>query len=132
MTNPFVLYIFLMVYCTASIMWCFFVSVFFYRSNIAAAGGGILWFLNYVPFFFITFYYSSYSINQKLSACLLSNVGMALGATVIGKLEGQGVGAQWSNFFQPVSVDDSLSLGLVVGMLLVDAVIYGLCNMLIM
>ncbi|EDV28384.1 uncharacterized protein TRIADDRAFT_49936 [Trichoplax adhaerens] len=125
-TNPIVLYLFLMVYSCTSIMWCFLVSVFFYRSNIAAAAGGILWFLNYVPFFFITFYYSSYSINQKLGASLLSNVGMALGATVIGKLEGQGVGAQWSNFFHPVSVDDSLSLASIVGMLLLDAFIYGL------
>ena len=51
---------------------------------------------------------------------------MAMGAQLIGKFEGAGIGSQWSNLTRGPSIDDSLSLGLVMVMLVVDALIYGL------
>ena len=37
-----------------------------------------------------------------------------------------GTGVQWSNLFEPVSVDDDFSLAQVMGLLLLDAVLYGM------
>lgn len=37
-----------------------------------------------------------------------------------------GTGIQWSNLFEPVSVDDDFSLAQVLGLLLLDTLLYGL------
>ena len=107
-------------------MFCFLISVFFSKANVAAAVGGILWFLSYIPYFFIIQYYNTMSLGTKTACCLFSNVAMAMGAQLIGKFEGAGIGAQWANLNQGPSIDDSLSLGLVMVMLVVDTLIYGL------
>lgn len=37
-----------------------------------------------------------------------------------------GTGIQWHNLFDPVTVDDDFSMAQVIGLLLLDAVLYGL------
>ncbi|XP_068671756.1 phospholipid-transporting ATPase ABCA3-like [Montipora foliosa] len=125
-TSPTVLFVFLMLYTYSSIMFCFLISVFFSKANVASAAGGILWFLSYVPYFFVTQYYNTMSLGTKAAACLSSNVAMAMGAQLIGKFEGAGIGSQWSNLNQGPSIDDSLTLGLVMVMFVADGLMYGL------
>lgn len=55
---------------------------------------------------------------------LLHNLGLALGAQLIGMFEGKGTGLQWSLFNKPVSVDDNLSMADVIIIFYVDALIY--------
>ena len=64
--------------------------------------------------------------SQKLTSCLLSNVAMAMGAQLIGKFEAKGAGIQWQDLLSPVNVDDAFCFGHVLGMLLLDSVLYGL------
>lgn len=125
-SSPTVVFVFLTLYAISSIMFCFCVSVFFSRANIAAAAGGIIWFCNYIPYFFVAQSYDTMSLGTKAASCLLSNVAMAMGAQLIGKFEGAGTGAQWSNLNQGPSIDDDFTLGLVFVMLIVDSLIYGL------
>ena len=124
-SDPSVLFVFLLLYSISSIMFCFCVSVFFSKANIAAAAGGIIWFMNYTPYFFVSQSYDTMSLGEKLASCLLSNVAMAMGSQLIGKLEGSGMGVQWSNLHK-TSVDDSFTFGHVMLMFLVDSVLYGL------
>lgn len=121
---------------------------------MAAAAGGFLYFFSYIPYFFISPRYDLITHSEKLASCLISNVGMAMGAQLIGMFEGKGQcgpahlcrffsvsfqmnfkeffvigsslgsGAQWSNLLTPVSVDDNFTLGQVMGMLLLDSVVY--------
>ena len=125
-TSPTVLFVFLMLYAISSIMFCFLVSVFFSKANVAAAAGGIIWFCNYIPYFFIAQHYNTMSLGAKAASCLLSNVAMAMGTQLIGDFEGAGIGSRWSNLNQGPSIDDDLTLGLVMVMLAVDSLIYGL------
>ncbi|CAH3162242.1 unnamed protein product [Porites evermanni] len=125
-TSPTVLFVFLMLYAVSSIMFCFCVSVFFSKANIAAAAGGIIWVCNYIPYFFVAQYYDTMSVGAKAASCLLSNVAMSMGAQLIGKFEGAGIGSQWSNLNQGPSIDDDFTLGLVMVMFVVDSLIYGL------
>uniref|UniRef100_A0A9J8AW70 ATP-binding cassette, sub-family A (ABC1), member 3b n=1 Tax=Cyprinus carpio carpio TaxID=630221 RepID=A0A9J8AW70_CYPCA len=60
------------------------------------------------------------------SACLISNVAMAMGAQLIGMFESKGTGIQWHNLFEPVTVDDDFSLAQVLGLLLLDSALYAL------
>lgn len=125
-SSPTLIFVFLILYSMASIMYCFMISTFFYRANIAAAGGGIGWFASYIPYFFLALYYNLLSTPQKIAACLDFNVAMAFGSSLIGNFEGQGTGVQWSNLYQGVTVDDSFSFGSVLLMLLADCFIYGI------
>lgn len=125
-TSPGVLFVFLMLYALSSIMFCFCITVFFSKANMAAAVGGFLWFFSYTPYFFIAPYYNTMSFGAKAVLCLLSNVAMAMGARLIGKFEGIGIGSQWSNINQGPSIDDDFSLDVVMVMLVVDSLIYGL------
>lgn len=63
---------------------------FFLLANSSAAGAGGLWFLSYLPYAFIQPRYETMTRVAKLSTCLLHNIGLALGAQLIGQFEGKG------------------------------------------
>ena len=99
-SNGYLIFVYLMLYAISGVMFCFFVSTLFYRANIAAAGAGVLWFLAYIPYFFLFNYWYTISVKTKVLACLDFQVAMSAGAYLIGQFEGQGQGVQWSNLFE--------------------------------
>ncbi|KAM8780116.1 phospholipid-transporting ATPase ABCA3 isoform 1-T3 [Rhynchonycteris naso] len=125
-SDPSLVLVFLVCFAISSISFSFMVSTFFSKANMAAAVGGCLYFFTYIPYFFIAPRYNWMTLSQKLFSCLLSNVAMAMGAQLIGKFEAKGVGVQWQDLLSPVNVDDDFSFGQVLGMLLLDSVLYGL------
>ncbi|XP_053550667.1 phospholipid-transporting ATPase ABCA3 [Bombina bombina] len=125
-SDPTLIFFYLMVFAISTISFSFMISSFFSKANMAAAAGGFLYFFSYIPYFFISPRYDMMTHSEKLASCVLSNVGMAMGAQLIGMFEGKGTGAQWSNLYTPVSVDDNFTLAQVVEMLLLDSVIYSL------
>ncbi len=66
-------------------------------ANVAAAVGGFIYFLSYLPYVFLWPRYDLLSHAQKVSACLISNVAMAMGAQLIGMFEGKGQGSDWTD-----------------------------------
>ncbi|CAL8304084.1 unnamed protein product [Merluccius merluccius] len=125
-SDPSLVFVFLIVFAVATINFSFMISSFFSRANVAAAAGGFIYFLSYLPYLFLWPRYDLLSHAQKVSACLISNVAMAMGAQLIGMFEGKGTGIQWSNLFDSVTVDDDFSMAQVLLMLLLDAALYGL------
>lgn len=125
-SDPSLVFIYLVLYAISSIMYGFMISTFFSRANVAAAGGGITWFLSYIPYFFLAMYYNLLNTPQKTASCLDFNVAMAFGASLIGNFEGQGTGVQWSTLMKGVTVDDDFAFGTVLLMMVVDSVLYGL------
>lgn len=59
-------------------------------ANVGAAVSGFLYFLMYIPYFFIIPRYPAMTFPQKIASCLLSNVAMAMGCQLIGMFEGKG------------------------------------------
>ncbi|KAM4697953.1 phospholipid-transporting ATPase ABCA3 [Rhinophrynus dorsalis] len=125
-SDPTLVFVYLLCFAVSTICFSFMISSFFSKANMAAAASGFLYFFSYIPYFFISLWYDEMNHSEKLSSCLLSNVGMAMGAQLIGMFEGKGTGAQWSNLFTPVSVDDNFSMAQVLQMLLFDSVLYSL------
>ena len=125
-SDPTVVFVFLELFVIATVMFCFLVSTLFSRASTAAAASGIVWFMSYVPYFFIGPNYSSYGMGIKEGLSILSTTAMAIGANVISSLEGQGIGVQWSNIANVVSVDDAMTFGTVWGLLFWDAILYAL------
>lgn len=99
-------------------------SVFFSKANTAGAVSGLIWFLSYSVYSFTYASYDQLELYQKLLMSLFSNTAMAFGFQLIIRLEGSSEGLQWNNFFRSVSVDDSLSIGLLVISLLIAAFLY--------
>ena len=60
-------------------------------ANSSAAGTGGLWFISYLPYAFIQPRYETLSRGAKMGTCLLHNIGLALGAQLIGMYEGKGI-----------------------------------------
>ncbi|KAM6914527.1 phospholipid-transporting ATPase ABCA3 [Lycodopsis pacificus] len=125
-SDPTLVFVFLLIFTVATINFSFMISAFFSRANVAAAAGGFIYFLSYLPYLFLWPRYDLLSHAQKVSACLISNVAMSMGAQLIGMFEGKGVGIQWSNLFDSVTVDDDFSMAQVLCLLLFDSVLYGL------
>uniref|UniRef100_A0A8C1UZ45 ATP binding cassette subfamily A member 3 n=1 Tax=Cyprinus carpio TaxID=7962 RepID=A0A8C1UZ45_CYPCA len=125
-SDPTLVFFFLLVFAVSTINFSFMISTFFSRANVAAAAGGFIYFLGYLPYVFLWPRYDLLSHAQKVSACLISNVAMAMGAQLIGMFESKGQGIQWHNLFEPVTVDDDFSLAQVLGLLLLDSALYAL------
>ncbi|XP_077475481.1 phospholipid-transporting ATPase ABCA3 [Stigmatopora argus] len=125
-SDPTLVFVFLLTFAVATVNFSFMISSFFSRANVAAAAGGFAYFLSYLPYLFLWPRYDLLSHGQKVSACLISNVAMAMGAQLLGMFEGKGTGVRWSNVFDSVTVDDDFSLAQVMGLLLLDAFLYGL------
>ncbi|KAJ8311158.1 hypothetical protein KUTeg_011297 [Tegillarca granosa] len=123
-SNPVLIFLFLMCYSISIIAFCFMFSTFFNKANIGANATGILFYLTYVPYFFLQQRYEDMSVGEKIAACLLSNVAMAFGLNAVGVYEGTGEGAQFSNFTNPATVDDNFPLLYAMLMLLGDSVLY--------
>ncbi|XP_055991191.1 phospholipid-transporting ATPase ABCA3 [Sorex fumeus] len=123
-SDPSLVLVFLACFAVSTIAFSLMVSSFFSRANMAAAVGGFLYFLTYIPYFFVAPRYNWMTQNQKLVSCLLSNMAMAMGAQLLGKFEAKGVGVQWRDLLSPVNVDDNFSFGHALGMLLLDSLLY--------
>ncbi|XP_046856235.1 phospholipid-transporting ATPase ABCA3-like [Xenia sp. Carnegie-2017] len=114
-TAPTIFFIYLLLYITSGILFCFFVSVFFSKASSAAKVVGVILSISFLLFFCIMQYYDK-----------IPNLGMTLGAIVVGKFEGSGSGVQWDNLFHGVDVDDTFSLGTVFIMMIISCAIYGM------
>ncbi|XP_019607231.2 phospholipid-transporting ATPase ABCA3 isoform X1 [Rhinolophus sinicus] len=102
------------------------VSTFFSNVRLAVTAGSMLYFASFFPFKTITQYYEQVTLTKKVAACLSSNVALALGINLMLKLEINEVGVKWHSLWTPANLQDNLIFAYILGMLLLDAFLYGL------
>uniref|UniRef100_A0A8C4X0D4 ATP-binding cassette, sub-family A (ABC1), member 3b n=1 Tax=Eptatretus burgeri TaxID=7764 RepID=A0A8C4X0D4_EPTBU len=125
-SDPSLVFCFILIFALSTITFCFMISSLFSKANVAATAGGFLYLLSYVPYLFVVPWYDSIGLGLKLTACLGSNVAIAMGGQLVGVWEGKGVGLQWSQLWHGVSAMDPFCMGHVLAMLLLDCVLYTL------
>lgn len=118
------IWFFLFMYSIATTTYCFMLSVFFSKANSAAAMAGLVWFIFYSFYMFCSDDYEELALNSKLLLSIFSNTAMAFGFQLIIRFEGTGEGLQWNNIWRPVSIDDNLSIGLLMCMLMIGSILY--------
>ncbi|KAK4876909.1 hypothetical protein RN001_009415 [Aquatica leii] len=123
-SNPLVILYFLCFFVSATTTFCFAISVFFAKANLASTVTGMVWFLSFFPYSFLQSQYDTLSLFEKLLACLSSTSAMGYGFQIILMYEGIGVGIQWDNIGSATSPDDTLTLNVVVAMLIFDTILY--------
>lgn len=114
--------VFLFLYCLTTMAFCFMMSVFFSKANIAAGIAGFVWFGLFLVYQFVQL--DQIGLGGGLALCLLSNTAMAFGVALMLRFEAAGQGSQWWNLFEKYSTENELRLGYVMLMMLVTTVLY--------
>ena len=124
-SNIFVIIFLFFSYVIPTITFCFLISVFFSKANLASAVAGIVFFVLYLPYVLYLAWDEQIDSNgPKYLLCLSSNVAFGFACTYFAFFEQQGTGVQWSNLGDSPVYDDDFSMGKVIFMMYVDAVIY--------
>ncbi|XP_059614826.1 phospholipid-transporting ATPase ABCA3 isoform X2 [Phlebotomus argentipes] len=119
-----ILWFYLFIYSIATTMFCFMMSTFFSKANTAAAVAGLIFFIFYVPYTFTEQNYDQLSLAQKLLVSIFHNTAMSFGFLLTLKHEGNMEGLTWNNLFRPVTIDDDLTVGHTMIMMIITALIY--------
>ncbi|KAM4564931.1 phospholipid-transporting ATPase ABCA1 [Fundulus diaphanus] len=123
-SDPSVIFVFLLVFCLATISQCFLISVFFSKANLAAACGGLIFFLLYLPHSLCYAWRDVMGFGAKVAVSLLSCVAFGYGCENFSKYEEQGIGIQWHNIGRSPQEGDPYTFIISIAMLLFDAVLY--------
>uniref|UniRef100_A0A667Y439 P-type phospholipid transporter n=1 Tax=Myripristis murdjan TaxID=586833 RepID=A0A667Y439_9TELE len=125
-SDPSVIFVFLLVYCMATITQCFFISVFFSKANLAAACGGLIYFVLYLPHVLCYAWRDVMGFGAKVAVSLLSCVAFGFGCENFSKYEEQGIGIQWYNIGTSPEEGERYTFILSIVMMLFDAAFYWL------
>ncbi|XP_026353368.1 retinal-specific phospholipid-transporting ATPase ABCA4 [Ursus arctos] len=125
-SNPFILFLFLSAFSTATIMQCFLLSTFFSRASLAAACSGVIYFTLYLPHILCFAWQDRMTADLKMAVSLLSPVAFGFGTEYLARFEEQGLGLQWSNIGNSPMEGDEFSFLMSMKMMLLDAALYGL------
>eukprot|EP00042_Codosiga_hollandica_P059065 m.900658 g.900658 ORF g.900658 m.900658 type:complete len:796 (-) comp60047_c0_seq2:2027-4414(-) len=117
-------FVFLMLFAISTILLCFLISTFFDRASVSAAGAGLIYFATYGPYLYLQFSYDSQSFQTKQSACLLSTTCVGIGMNIFSIFEARGEGLNFGNLQDAPSDVDNYTMAHVLGMLVLDCVIY--------
>uniref|UniRef100_A0A8C5WYA4 ATP binding cassette subfamily A member 1 n=1 Tax=Laticauda laticaudata TaxID=8630 RepID=A0A8C5WYA4_LATLA len=122
-SDPSVIFLFLSLFGVVTISQCFLISTFFSRANIAAACGGIIYFILYLPYVLCEAWqnYIGFSVRS-----LLSSVAFGYGCEYVSLFEEQGIGLQWDSLFETPVEKDNFSLTISVFMMVLDSLLYGI------
>ncbi|NXI20412.1 ABCA1 protein, partial [Irena cyanogastra] len=127
-SDPAVIFLFLGTFSVATISQCFLISIFFPRANLASACGGIIYFSLYLPYVLCIAWRDYITFPIRVLVSLLSPVAFGFGCDYFSLYEEQGVGIQWHNLAASPVPGDPYSFAAAMGLLLLDAVLYGLAT----
>uniref|UniRef100_A0A3P8U6Q8 P-type phospholipid transporter n=1 Tax=Amphiprion percula TaxID=161767 RepID=A0A3P8U6Q8_AMPPE len=125
-SDPSVIFVFLLVFCLATVTECFFISVFFSKANLAAACGGLIYFVLYLPHVLCYAWSDVMGFQAKVAVSLLSCVAFGYGCESFAKYEQQGIGIQWHNINKSPEEGERYTFVISIVMMLVDAIIHWL------
>jgi ATP-binding cassette subfamily A (ABC1) protein 3 len=109
-TDPVLFALFLFLYSSGFSTFTLVCSTLFKKSNNAAAGTGIIFFVSYMPNIIISLKYELISLTGKILLAFINNLAMSMGIQLIGIFEGQGYGINFSNITNGTSIQDSFSM----------------------
>ncbi|XP_077188183.1 phospholipid-transporting ATPase ABCA7 isoform X2 [Paroedura picta] len=127
-SDPAVVFFFLATFAVATISQCFLISTFFSHANLASACGGIIYFSFYLPYVLCVAWRDHITFPLRLLVSLMSPVAFGFGCEYFSLYEEQGMGVQWHNLNSSPVEGDRYTFATSVGLLLFDALLYGLAT----
>ncbi|CAI5799096.1 phospholipid-transporting ATPase ABCA7 [Podarcis lilfordi] len=127
-SDPAVVFLFLATFAVATISQCFLISTLFSRANLASACGGIIYFSFYLPYVLCVAWRERITFPLRIFVSLMSPVAFGFGCEYFSLYEEQGLGIQWYNLNSSPVEGDRYTFATSGGLLLLDAVLYGLAT----
>jgi len=130
-SNPFLIFVFFMLYSGAIVSLAMAISACFSRAKVAAACAGVIYYGLYFPYNLYGRFEDKMSLGRKCFMCLPCPTAMGIGMSIVAKWELVEDGLQWSNLALPPPITNSgmlpnngFSFMHVVLMLVVDIFVY--------
>lgn len=117
-------FVFLVLYSIAAITQCFMVSTLFSKANLAAACGGFIYFMFFLPYPISLPFVDIFTAGQKMLLCLSAQVAFGYGCSYLSLWEEEGEGLRWSNIFTSPDIHDTYCFAYPMFMLMFDSCLY--------
>ncbi|KAM8706384.1 hypothetical protein ACLKA7_010632 [Drosophila subpalustris] len=118
------IFCFLLCYVCANCSFILMIAVVVIKRSLNAKYALLIRLITIAPYPFILIFYYDISYGYKLLSCLSHDTGLAIGFYIILEFESSGEGFNWKNFSIPHFAGESFCIPHVVGMLLLDSILY--------
>eukprot|EP00051_Salpingoeca_urceolata_P015767 m.206008 g.206008 ORF g.206008 m.206008 type:complete len:2576 (+) comp18495_c0_seq1:570-8297(+) len=125
-SDPVVVWLVLEIYAISSIVLSFLMSCFFSKAKLAAACAGIVYFLLYLPYIYVSIQFEQLGYSSKMASMLSSTTALGLATQYISDFEYSGQGLTWSTLRQGQTACDDISVSVCLGMMIMDTFLYAL------
>nr|XP_038031058.1 ATP-binding cassette sub-family A member 13 [Anas platyrhynchos] len=125
-SNGFLIFLFLLDFGVTVIMLSYFLGAFFSSANTAALCASLVYMISFLPYIVLLVLQNQLSFVKQIIMCLLSTTAFGQGVFFITFFEGQEIGIQWNNVYQPLAQGGYMTFGLTCWMMLFDSILYSI------
>uniref|UniRef100_A0A493TEE3 ATP binding cassette subfamily A member 13 n=1 Tax=Anas platyrhynchos platyrhynchos TaxID=8840 RepID=A0A493TEE3_ANAPP len=125
-SNGFLIFLFLLDFGVTVIMLSYFLGAFFSSANTAALCASLVYMISFLPYIVLLVLQNQLSFIKQIIMCLLSTTAFGQGVFFITFFEGQEIGIQWNNVYQPLAQGGYMTFGLTCWMMLFDSILYSI------
>nr|XP_047932357.1 ATP-binding cassette sub-family A member 13 [Anser cygnoides] len=125
-SNGFLIFLFLLDFGVTVIMLSYFLGAFFSCANTAALCASLVYMISFLPYIVLLVLQNQLSFIKQIIMCLLSTTAFGQGVFFITFFEGQEIGIQWNNVYQPMAQGGYMTFGLTCWMMLFDSILYSI------
>ncbi|XP_021242061.1 ATP-binding cassette sub-family A member 13 [Numida meleagris] len=125
-SNGFLIFLFLLDFGVTVIMLSYFLGVFFNSANTAALCASLVYMISFLPFIVLLVLQNQLSFTKQIIMCLLSTTAFGQGVFFITFFEGQEIGIQWNNMYQPMVQGGYMTFGCTCWMMFFDSILYSI------
>uniref|UniRef100_A0A8C2TW50 ATP binding cassette subfamily A member 13 n=1 Tax=Coturnix japonica TaxID=93934 RepID=A0A8C2TW50_COTJA len=123
-SNGFLVFLFLLDFGVTVIMLSYFLGVFFRSANTAALCASLVYMISFLPYIVLLVLQNQLSFTKQIIMCLLSTTAFGQGVFFITFFEGQEIGIQWNNMYQPMVQGGYMTFGCTCWMMFFDSIFY--------
>uniref|UniRef100_A0A8V0X811 ATP binding cassette subfamily A member 13 n=1 Tax=Gallus gallus TaxID=9031 RepID=A0A8V0X811_CHICK len=125
-SNGFLIFLFLLDFGVTVIMLSYFLGVFFSSANTAALCASLVYMISFLPYIVLLVLQNQLSFTKQIIMCLLSTTAFGQGVFFITFFEGQEIGIQWNNMYQPMVQGGYMTFGCTCWMMFFDSILYSI------
>ncbi|XP_048796564.1 ATP-binding cassette sub-family A member 13 [Lagopus muta] len=123
-SNGFLIFLFLLDFGVTVIMLSYFLGVFFSSANTAALSASLVYMISFLPYIVLLVLQNQLSFTKQIMMCLLSTTAFGQGVFFITFFEGQEIGIQWNNMYQPMVKGGYMTFGCTCWIMFFDSILY--------
>ncbi|KFM65014.1 ATP-binding cassette sub-family A member 3, partial [Stegodyphus mimosarum] len=123
-SNPFCIFVWLMVYASSLIAFCFFITALFSQTSSAVGGTCVLFFLTFMPYMQMLHSYRLLLLSAKVLFSILPNTLLAYSVQIILYSEASGSGLQWNRMKTTAPSSIGLEMGTILWIFIANTVFY--------